>query len=115
MLSKIKYVWKNRKKIWEGIWNSWFPNLYVEKIAKERSKICQSNVCGVYDKYGTFEATFIKNSSACGGCGCSERYKTRSLSSWCYLKDIGKEPLWDAVMTEKEEDEFRQKTGIENN
>lgn len=83
-------------------------------IAKKRSEICRSNKCGYYDKDGTAEATFIKGSPACGLCGCNEKLKTRCLSCNCALQDIGKVPLWDSVMTEKEEDDLREKTGIKN-
>lgn len=41
-----------------------------------------------------------------GGCGCSLKLKTRSLSSEC---PTGK---WKAEITEEEEDQLNQKLGI---
>lgn len=114
MVEKLKKIWKNKTKIIEGIWNLWFPSQYVEKIAKHRLAICQSNVCGLYDPIGSDIKCFVPGSGCCSGCGCNDKYKTHSLASYCYLKDIGKEPLWDVEMTEKEEKEFREKTGIKN-
>lgn len=110
----MKTVWKNKWKILEGIWNTWFPSRYIKNVAEKRSMICQANICGLYDKFGTAEATYVKGKPACGGCGCNEKYKVHSLSSHCYLKDLGLTPLWEAEMTEKEEEIFRNKTGIKN-
>lgn len=109
---RLKKIWKNRNKILTGIFYSLFPNEYVESIAKKRSTVCRKNVCGFYDSLGIMEATILKGKSACGGCGCNERIKTRSLSSWCYLKDIGLTPLWEAEMTEHEEELFKKKYGV---
>ena len=114
MKSAFQQVWKNRKKIVEGIWNTWFPTAYVEKIAKRRRELCESNVCTLYDKNGEKPNAFVPGKPSCGGCGCRVEYKTRSLSSYCYLKDIDIKPLWEAVMTEKEEKKFREKTGVKN-
>lgn len=99
---------KNLPKIISGIKNSWFPTAYVESIAKKRSAICQSNVCGFYDKDGVMEITYLKGKSACGLCGCNERFKTRCLSCACELP----QPLWGPEMTEKEEDAFKKKHNI---
>ena len=76
--------------------------------------ICEKNDCGFYDHTGTSENVFIKGEPACGGCGCNKKLKTHCLSCHCYLQDIGKLPLWDAEMSEKEEDALRAKTGIKN-
>lgn len=111
---KLKTIWKNKFKILEGIKNTLFPTQYVEKIASHRLAICQSNVCGFYDEKGVMEITVLKGKPACGGCGCNVIYKTHTLSGYCYLQDIGKLPLWDVEMTEKEEEAWRNKTGIKN-
>lgn len=113
-MNRLKTIWKNKFKILEGIWNNWFPNNYVEKVAERRLKICRSNLCGYYDEYGTFEAAFVKNSESCGSCGCKLSYAVRSLSKECGLTEKGLPPLWDAEMTEKEEEIFRNKTKIKN-
>lgn len=98
----------------EGIWNSWFPNRYVERIADKRKTICESNVCGYYDPKGENEKCYVPGKPCCSGCGCNANWKQHSLSSYCYLQDIGKLSLWDTEMTEEEENKFRTKTGITN-
>lgn len=109
-INKIKIAWKNRKKIWEGFWASVFPNEYIEFVAAERLKICRSNVCGFHDPLGISEAAYVKNFEACGKCGCKMSFKVRSLSSACPLD----KPFWTAKLTEQEEDNFRNKVGINN-
>lgn len=37
----------------------------------------------------------------CGACGCSLSFKTRSLASECAHPDG---PLWEAILTQEEED-----------
>lgn len=111
---KIKIFWKNRDKIISGIWNTWFPNSYVENIAKERAKICESDICNMYDKDGSGEECYVQGSACCMSCGCKLSWKQRSLSSSCGLEGTGREPLWKAVMSEDEELKFRAKTGIKN-
>ena len=114
MAGKLKTMWKNKKKILEGIWNSWFPTQYVEKIAAHRLAICQSNTCGHHDPIGSAINCVKPGSGCCSGCGCNDKYKVHSLASYCYLNDLGLTPLWDLEMTEKEEKAFREKTGIKN-
>lgn len=114
MAEKLKTIWKNKKKIFDGVWNTWFPTKYVERIAERRLAICRSNVCGYYDPIGSDIKCIKPGSGCCSGCGCNDRYKVHSLSSYCYLKDLSLTPLWDTEMTEKEEKMFREKTGIKN-
>ena len=83
-------------------------------VAKRRLGICKSNVCGLYDPTGAGAICISGKGGCCLGCGCGGTYKTHSLSSWCTLKDQGKPPLWEAEMGEKEEAEFRNKSGIKN-
>lgn len=77
-----------------------------------RLKICKSNVCNYYDPVGKSEKCYVRGEGCCTGCGCKDTFKTSSLSSHCYLKDIGQKPLWESVMTEKQEEVFREKTGL---
>ena len=114
MVEKLKKIWKNKFKILEGIRYSYFPNKYIEKIAAHRAAICETNECGFYDKLGVTEKIIVKGVPGCSECGCRILYKTHVLSAVCTLKDIGKTPLWDIEMTEKEEEIFRKKTGIKN-
>lgn len=114
IFSKIQNVWKNRWKILDGIWHTYFPNSFVKRVAKYRSDICQLNACGYYNKDGSDPRCLVPGKPCCTGCGCNEKYKVHSLSSYCHLKDVNKVPLWEAVMTEEEERSFRKKTGITN-
>jgi hypothetical protein len=110
----MKEVWKNKWKIIEGIWNSWFPSAYVTRIASKRALICASNKCGYNDEAGVSPKVVVKGSPACALCGCKRSYMVHSLSKECSLSLIGLTPLWKAEMSEKEEQEFQKKTGITN-
>jgi hypothetical protein len=95
-------AWKEKGKIFQGIRNQIFKSADIEDVANERLAICRTNVCGYHDPKGEAEVS-ISGLESCGGCGCSLAIKTRSLSSFCYLKEKDKEPLWDSEMTEQEE------------
>lgn len=99
----------------QGIYRTIFKNTFVEGVAAHRENICISNVCGLYNAAGDHENCYVPGEACCKGCGCKLSWKYRSLSSHCYLKDVGKKPMWDTVMTEEEEKEFREKTGLKNN
>ena len=64
-------------------------------MAAERIKICRKNTCGFYDKLGESETVFLKGKEACGLCGCNLEMKCASQDSYCALKDINQDPLWD--------------------
>lgn len=87
--------------------NSIFKKEDVEEIAQTRMNICQG--CTLYDFTG--EGCMVPGTSPCcneklGGCGCSLKFKTRSLSSDC---PKGK---WKAELTEEEENLLNQKLGL---
>ena len=86
----------------------------MEKIAQKRLEICRANTCGLYDAKGESSICVKKGSGCCSGCGCNDLFKTHSLSSYCYLKDIGRTPLWKSEMSEVEEEMFRANTGLKN-
>lgn len=92
---KLLKAWKERGKILEGIKNSVFTSKEVEGIAEERENICKK--CPYYDTKGT-KCLMPGTQPCCGHCGCSLKFKTRSLSSEC---PIGK---WKALVTEEEEE-----------
>ena len=114
IFSKIQAFWKNKWKILQGIYRSVFKNHFVESVVLYRKKLCESNVCGLYSPLGVNENCYVVGEPCCGGCGCKLAWKHRSLSSHCHLKDVGKEPLWNSIMTEEEEKAFRDKTGLKN-
>lgn len=103
-------IWKSKGQILEGIANSIFKREDVEEIASHRIEVCKK--CSLYDTIGT--GCMVKGTEPCcnmalGGCGCSLKFKTRSLSSFCPHPDG---PKWDAEMTQEEEDKLNQKLGI---
>lgn len=90
-------AFKNADKISEGFLNSIFKKEHIEIIAKERFKVCQA--CEILDTQGD-KCFTPKTQPCCGECGCSLKFKTRSLSSECPL---GK---WKAWMTEEQEEKL---------
>ena len=105
--NNIIQIWKSKGQILEGITNSIFKKEDVEEIAEQRKAICTS--CQLYTEDDG--GCMVPGTTPCcdqrqGGCGCSLKFKTRSLSSECPL---GK---WKAEMTQEEEDQLNQKLGI---
>jgi len=84
--------------ILEGIKNAAFKDEHVEQIAEERMAICST--CPSIDKEGT-SCMVLGTQPCCGMCGCSLTFKTRSLSSSCGDE---KNPRWEALLTQEEED-----------
>lgn len=101
MRNKIITIWKNKWKIFEGLYNRLFmkDSPEIRKIVKERLAICQSNKCGLYDAKGEGDNVVMKGKPACGGCGCNASIKASCMSCHCFLADIGQEPLWKAIET----------------
>ncbi len=82
----------------------------VEEIAEERMRICIS--CNLYDSTGV--GCMLPGTQPCcdikqGGCGCSLKLKTRSLSSSCPHPEG---PKWSEETTEEEEDKINRALGI---
>lgn len=102
-------LWKNKGQILEGITNSIFKKEDVEEIANARHLICIANDCGYYDPGGKMESAYFPGEESCGACGCKMKWKLRSLSSNCGLTQVGKTPLWTAVITEEEETKLKEK------
>lgn len=96
-------IWKNKNQILEGIVNKVFTQDHIEEIANERLAICESNLCGLYDKDGSSERAVVKGKASCAGCGCALEFKTRCLSCHCHLKDEGQHPLWIGEVSPIEE------------
>ena len=100
MLKKIKNIWKNKRLILEGMFNYYFTRKKIEKIASYRYDICST--CPLIDLKGD-KCEVPGTQPCCSSCGCSLKYKTRSMSSAC------PEGRWFAVMTEEEEDDLNAK------
>jgi hypothetical protein len=92
--SNAKKIWDSRKDILNGIKNSIFVSDAVEIIAEERKVICLN--CPLIDLKGD-KCTMPGTHPCCGSCGCSLKFKLRSLSSGC------PEDNWEPVLTEEEE------------
>lgn len=69
-------IWENRGKILSGIKNLLLKDKYIEGIASDRQAICDA--C---DHKSTSCSGLI--SQCCSVCGCSLKFKTRSLESSC--------------------------------
>jgi hypothetical protein len=97
-MSKLKEIFQNRDKIWEGLRNKMFKKEHIEIIYNERLEICKG--CESYDVEGV--GCSLKGSQPCcniknGGCGCSLSIKLRSLSTDCPKKK------WLAIVQKQEE------------
>jgi hypothetical protein len=97
MANKIIAIWKERKKIFEGMKNALIYDEYVEDIAGQRLAVCndcehKGNKCAV-----------PKTGPCCNLCGCSLTFKTRSLSSAC------PETKWIALLSEEQEDALEER------
>ncbi len=90
-------IWKERKKIFEGIKNAIVYNEYVEEIATARYDFC--NKC----EHKGDKCAMPGTAPCCNLCGCSLKLKTRSLSTSCPDK------RWMAVLSERQEDELDEK------
>lgn len=90
----LKQIWKERKKILEGIKNTVIRDEFVEDIAALRY-----NICHECDQHGD-DCAVKGTAPCCNECGCSLAFKTRSLASEC---PFGK---WAAIATEEEEDQL---------
>ena len=93
-------IWKERGKIAEGVMNNVFKTHHVENIAFFRNEICK--VCEFIDTKGD-SCAIPGTQPCCSECGCSLKFKTRSLSSKC------PKGYWEAELTEEEEVLLRQK------
>ena len=93
-MNMLKEIWKDRKKIIEGITNSIVRDDFVEHVARLRHDVCDS--CELKGKKCAVKGT----GPCCNECGCSLAFKTRSLSSSCPLNK------WTKVITEKQEDKL---------
>lgn len=90
----LKKIWNARIEILDGIKNKIFKSKAVELIAEERNKICVK--CEFYDDKG--DNCYVPGTQpCCGSCGCSLKFKLRSLSSDC------PEGYWEPVLTEDED------------
>lgn len=100
MKSALGIIWRNRKLILEGVTNTVFKKQFVENVATYRLKICES--C---NEKGD-ECLVPGTAPCCAACGCSLKFKVRSLSSACGLIEKGKDPKWLPVLSQEDEDKY---------
>jgi len=81
----------------EGVINSVIRDEFVEEIATQRLKLCNS--CVRRDDEGS-SCVVPGTQPCCNLCGCSLGIKLRALSAEC--PDL----RWHAVLTEEEEDKL---------
>ena len=91
-------IWKNKGSIVEGITNAIFKKEDIEEVFDLRNNIC--NTCDQLDTDGS-KCAIPGTGPCCGSCGCSLKFKLRSLSATCPLNK------WEALMSQAEEDLFR--------
>lgn len=75
----------------------------MKQEAERRKAVCESNVCGYYDKEGKPETSAIPGKPACSICHCNTELMVHSMMKECSLKMIDQTPLWNAVTTEEQE------------
>ena len=92
-IRKVIEAFRNYDEIGKGIYRFIFTKKEVEAVAKERMDIC--NDCELLDTKGD-NCLAPGTQPCCSDCGCSLKFKIRSLSSAC---PKGK---WDAILTEEE-------------
>ena len=98
MKSALGTIWVNRKKILEGVTNTIFKKQFVETVAAYRVSICEK--CSEKGD----ECLVPGTAPCCAACGCSLKFKVRSLSSACGLIEKGKDPKWLPVLSQDDED-----------
>lgn len=100
-----KYLdaFKNADKIADGIVNNIFKKEHIEAVATHRFQICIG--CSLFDAKGD-DCLAPGTQPCCSDCGCSLKFKVRSLSSEC------PKGYWEAYTTEEEEEIITKK--IEN-
>lgn len=107
LTENIIRIWKAKGQILEGVTNSIFKREDVEQIAQQRMHICTE--CELLNVQGT--GCLVAGTEPCcdinkGGCGCSLKFKTRSLSTDCPLNK------WKAELSQHEEDILNEKLGL---
>jgi len=104
LLETLRLAWENRSDIAEGFYNTYLSlDKEMEAEAQRRKGICESNVCGHYDKDGKPETSAIPGKPACDICHCNVNLMVHTMMKTCSLKMIEQAPLWEAVTTEEQE------------
>lgn len=104
LIETLKLAWENKGEIAEGFYNTYLSlDKEMKEEAQRRKSICESNLCGHYDKEGKPETSAIPGQPACDICHCNINLMCHSMMKTCSLKLINQTPLWEAVTTEEQE------------
>ena len=106
---KIQKVWENRVQIADGLYHTWIScTEEQEQEAQRRLEICKQDKCGYYDATGTHQSLVMKGKPGCTACGCTIDYKVHCFSCDCSLKQKDLTPLWEAIITEEQDNKIRE-------
>lgn len=85
----LELAWKSRAQIANGFYNTYLSHKpEVDAEADRRRAICESNVCGYYDKEGKPETSSVPGKPACSVCHCNISLKSACVFCWCALLDL---------------------------
>lgn len=94
----LKLAWENKGSIAEGFYNTYISlDKEMQQEAERRKRICESNICGHYDKEGKLETSTIPGQPSCSICHCNIKLMVHSMEKTCSLEKLEQEPLWTAV------------------
>jgi hypothetical protein len=97
----------NLKNILTGAFNSVFVKEEIERVAKERERICEQ--CEWYSENAKLRGyKTVRLDSFCTDCLCNIHMKTRVLSEQCPMKK------WLAEVTDEEDDKIQEMLKNEN-
>lgn len=94
----------NWKHVIEGWTNHLIPPEKLKVLIKETSDE-RLAICAKCEHHSSNKRT-IRLDRHCTICGCPEKALTKCLSCSCSLEDIHETPLWKAVVTSEEEEQF---------
>lgn len=104
---KLKLAWENKDQIADGFYHTYISHKpEIDAEATRRKTICESNICGYYDKDGKPENAMVVGKPSCSICKCNIDMKTHCTYCWCALRDIGQSELWSEIMTKQQDDEI---------
>jgi len=109
LIEKLKLAWEKREQIADGLYHTYISHKpEIDQEIARRKAICESNVCGYYDKEGKPENAVITGKPSCSICKCNKDLKAACKWCYCALRDIDKEPLWEEMMTKEQDDEINK-------
>lgn len=110
-LDTLKSAWEKRGEITNGFYHTWVKHKpEIDAEAARRKTICESNLCGFYDKEGKPETSHIPGTPTCSSCHCNIDAKVHCTYCYCALRDVeGRTELWSEMMTKEQDDLIQAK------